>query len=255
MGIVIQISDTHLLEEPKKTYKDRSPYTQLLSAFEHIQKNINDLKLIIFSGDLVSDATPKAYQLLSKILNQIEMPIYLIPGNHDNKNLMNQYVQGKNIHQLGEVHLNNWLIVLLDSSTPGAKLGSGRLSISELQRLEKILEDHPQKDILIFIHHPPIVFGAKWFQEICLENRDDFNAIVSEKKNIRAIIFGHAHTQLNTYIKNCLYICSPSTWCQMDHSVGEMAVYNLEIPGGYNYYSLGEDGYLQFGTHYFNHHV
>jgi len=63
-------------------------------------------------------------------------------------------------------------------------------------------------------------------QNICLENREEFQAVMQGKKNIRAVMFGHAHTQYTAFINGCLYICSPSTLRQMNHAVHEHSEYS-----------------------------
>lgn len=248
---IIQISDTHLLEDSQKMVEGRFPRAQLLQALLHIEQHIKGEKILIVTGDLVSDITPKTYAILSTIFNQFTGQVYIIPGNHDDPTYIKKYIVGQNIHHSAYLQLANWKLILLDSSVSGIKLGSGKLSASELQRLELNLNQKPVSNTLIFMHHPPVLFGAKWFQEICLENADEFHAITKGRKEIKAIIFGHAHTQWSNTIDGQRYICCPSTWRQMDHNNDEIAVYS-NLPGGYNWYQLGEDGTFQFGTHYFN---
>lgn len=253
MFTIIQLTDTHLLEDPCKVSKEKVPYQQLLLALEHAEKSVPGEKLFMVTGDLVSDTTPSTYKLLSGIFNQIKSPVHIIPGNHDDGEMIKQNITGANIHHGGEFSFNNWLIITLDTSKPGKLLGSGRLSVAELDRLEHLLSNNKTKDVLIFMHHPPIKFGAKWFQDICLENMEEFQAVIHGRDNIRAVAFGHAHTQYTALINNCLYICSPSTWRQMNHIVHDRAEYSDAL-GGYNWYQLGEsDSLFQFGTNYFHH--
>jgi Icc protein len=247
---IIQISDTHLLEDSQQISKGRFPHAQLVRALLHINQHINGEKILIVTGDLVSDVTPNTYKILSTIFNQFAGQVYIIPGNHDDSNYIKQYIVGENINHSGYLQFANWKLILLDSSMPGIKLGSGKLSVAELQRLETLLNQKPVVNTLIFMHHPPILFGAKWFQEIYLENRDEFHAIIKYRKEVKAIIFGHAHTQWSNIVDGIQYICCPSTWRQIDHSNDEKAVYN-DLPGGYNCYQLGEDGTFQFESYYF----
>jgi Icc protein len=250
MQTVIQLSDLHCFANAKKSYNNRLPYAQLSKAIEHAQQCFSGEKIFVVTGDLAEEATPETYRLLSDLFNQLASPVYIIAGNHDNDAMLKQHITGKNIQHDGEMYFNHWALLFLNSSTPGKNLGSGRLPEIELARLEKSLRENSSKDIMIFIHHPPILIGKKSFQQICLENKNEFDEIIQHYKNIKAIAFGHAHTQLATFIENRLYISSPSTWLQVDHSTDEKGAYTNQ-PGGYNWYNLGEMGFFQWGTNYF----
>ena len=99
------------------------------------------------------------------------------------------------------------------------------------------------------MHHPPILFGAPWFQGICLENRIEFLKVLDGYKNIKAVIFGHAHLEYTYLLNNVTYIGAPSTWRQFNHDAKTFA-YN-DMPGGYNWYVLGANGRITFGTQYY----
>ncbi len=246
----MQLSDLHLFEDPLKIHKERAPLQQLQAAIQNINAQMSNDKIVIISGDLVSDISQKTYELLAQTIKEIDAMVYVIPGNHDDRDLIKRYFIGNNISHEKEIHRDNWLILLLDSSAPGKNLGSGRLDQAELNRVEQLLNQYPQKDILIFIHHPPILFGAGWFQAICLENRAEFINLIQHQKNVRATIFGHGHYQYNALINNQLYIGAPSTWRQFDHTIDKYTEYNA-APGGYNEYKLMDDGKLAFWTTYF----
>ena len=250
MSNIIQITDLHLIENAAQTYKDVSPYNQLLKAIDSIEAHFPGEKIIIATGDLVSDMTPKTYDLLKDVFKKINAPVYVIPGNHDDAELVKQRLVAENISQEKEIYLNNWLIILLDSSAPGTVEHSGRLSEPELLRLQTLLSNNKDKNVIVAIHHPPLLFGAKFFQPMCLENRDEFNKIVQAEKNVKAVIFGHAHTQSVILAKGKLYICAPSTWRQVEHQIEGAHALN-KMCGGYNWYKLNEDATLEFGTYYF----
>jgi 3',5'-cyclic-AMP phosphodiesterase len=146
MPNIIQLSDIHLFADSQKIYKNRSPYNQLEKIINHCSQNSPLNRLIILSGDLVSDVTKETYDLLSNFLSQIPSPIYVIPGNHDDRDLIRERLTASNISHEKVIHLDNWLIILLDSSTPGINLGSGKLSNLELDRLDSLLEKYPDKE-------------------------------------------------------------------------------------------------------------
>ncbi|NNM60095.1 MAG: hypothetical protein HKM04_09825 [Legionellales bacterium] len=247
---IFQLSDLHIWPDPDKVHLGRSPLKQLEAAINEVNKRVCEDKLVILTGDLTNAPHPDAYRLLAQTLEKLEAPIYVIPGNHDDKSMMDAYLNGKNIFHDTTIKKNKWRITLLDSSPPGKIPASGKLVAEELARLEKLSANN-EEYVLIFLHHPPILFGSTWFRTVCLENRDEFNILVQHNPRIKAVVFGHAHTQYNAYANNTLYICAPSIWLQFEHTVNDRTAYSNTL-GGYNWYELTSDGNLSFGTHYFS---
>lgn len=246
--IIVQLTDIHLFEDAKKVHKGRAPFEQLSAIIDHVEETFVDKKVLL-TGDLVSDVTPKTYELLAQALKKLKAPIYVLPGNHDDYQMMKKYLRGENIFFDTEIMMNDWLVILLDSSLPGKNLGAGRLADSELQRLKRLLNLYPDKPVIIAIHHPPLPIGAKWFQRICLENRAKLMKLVEMHDNVRAILFGHAHMQYAQFLNHHVLIGAPSTWIQYDHRIHHRATPS-HLPGGYNWYRLGPDYQLEFGTYY-----
>lgn len=239
---IIQITDLHF-------NLAGDDLARLNAVINHINNNIFGEKILILTGDLVSKKESSLYKRLAEIICTIGCDTYVIPGNHDNREILKNLFYGDRLFHNKELHAENWVSLLLDSSYPGKNLGSGMLPQSELDFLDKKLLDNKEKNALLFIHHPPILFGAKWFQNICLENVGKFDEIVKKHKNVRAIIFGHAHTQHSSCKNNILYVSAPSICFQFDHSVDDHTVTKNTNPG-YNWYKLHKDGSLIFGTSY-----
>lgn len=251
MNRLIQISDIHLVEDINAIEKGRSPSKQLERALLDMEQKIPGEKTIIITGDLVSSITTLTYQQLAGLFDKINHPIYVIPGNHDDPVMLKEHFVGKNIFHKKEIELDGWVALLLDSSTPGVILGSGRLSDLEMAKTEELLIKHRNKNIVIFIHHPPILFGATWFQNNCLENNKEFLKLIKNFDNIKIIAFGHAHTQHTEAIDGKIYFGAPSCWIQVDHTVNENIAYS-NVPGGYNWFWLAKSGEFGYGTHFFH---
>ncbi len=234
---IIQLSDLHFSVGCQ----------QLPDVLKHIEMKFIGDKKIILSGDLVANATSTQYRQLEIILQKTNYEIYAIPGNHDNLQLMKQHLLKDRIQFTKDLVCKNWVLLFLDTSNPGINLGSGRLIKSDLIGLDCALKKHIGKNVIIIMHHPPITFGADWFKKICLENLDDFKAVVKSHTNIRAVLFGHAHTSYQTTVDGVKYICSPSSWVQFDHSINDKLAYK-NIGPGYNWYKLKQNGSFKFGT-------
>lgn len=246
---IIQLSDLHFTDDENVPHINQESKTNLISIIEDLNSKSSGDEVIILSGDIVYKPTPELYRSLAEIFSNLEQDIFVIPGNHDDNKCLRDNFIGKNIFHNDILESENWVVMLLDSSHPGAKLGSGRLTEDSLTYLNETLADKSDKNAIVFIHHPSIPFGASWFKEICLENSTEFNEIIHRYPNVKAVISGHAHTQYYELIQNKEFITAPSTWLQFDHTVDYETRYKDEAPG-YNWYLLKMDGTFNFGTEY-----
>lgn len=244
--VVVQISDLHFTGNDDKS---NTASENLDRIIENINMTMPDDCIIIATGDLVTHPTENRYKSLAEKLSKLKSPVYIIPGNHDDNKMMDASMKGNNIYHDKVITHDNWCILLLNSSYPGKNLGSGRLSDEGIEDLQRNLAKYAEKDIFLVIHHPPILFGADWFQQICLENRDLLNEIILQNNNIKLLAFGHAHTEFKEYRNNVAYIGAPSTWVQFDHDENDHASYTEASPG-YNYYLLNEKSEFECATIY-----
>ena len=85
---VIQISDCHLLAEPDCWFYGVQPYRQLEALVSQLHQNQPDA--LILTGDLTQDHSLASYQLLAQLLSGWSCPVFYLPGNHDDMELMQQ---------------------------------------------------------------------------------------------------------------------------------------------------------------------
>src|SRR5918993_3038651 len=106
----IQITDHHLLESEEQLREGFSPGHALRMVMKHIAETVADkADFIISTGDLVEPPTALTYQCATKLLGvrapaslpgpqkvNIEglnnYPMYFLPGNHDDRELMTRHL-------------------------------------------------------------------------------------------------------------------------------------------------------------------
>jgi Icc protein len=248
-SMLVQLSDIHFSGDKLLKLKNILPAKGLQQVLHHIENTIPGFKIFILTGDLVATPEPVLYQDLAAIFTALPYPVVAIPGNHDSLNMMEKYFFGQNITSKFFLSVENWLAIFLNSTHKGKVEHAGRIIQSDLDLLENTLAQHPNQNALIFLHHPPISFGAAWFRTILLENSEEFNAVLERFEQVKAILFGHAHTEYRLLRKKKLYLACPSTWAQIDHSEDNKVKF-ASTPPAYNSYQLCPDGSLSFMTHY-----
>src|SRR4029450_2114250 len=86
--LMAQITDTHIKPEGVLAYGrlDTAPY--LARAVEHLLALRPRPDLVLATGDLVDGGRPDEYRRLHDLLAPLPMPVYLIPGNHDDRDAL-----------------------------------------------------------------------------------------------------------------------------------------------------------------------
>ena len=213
---IVQITDLHLIEDEKKTFLGVNTWSILDAVLEEIYSNA-DIDFIVFTGDLIHDDETLAYCLLFDRLKSSPYPVYIIPGNHDDKStlffLLEQKYNNTNIKMITHLHLisDNWQIFLLDSVVDNEVYGE--LKEHELSYLEDILHDS-KENTLIFLHHNPFNINNAWLNDYTIKNSDRFLDLIFQHSHVKIVSFGHIHQDLHLCHNGISFLATPSTSIQ-----------------------------------------
>lgn len=180
---LVQITDLHLHADPEARSRAGIPYRQFLAVMDAVRQEQPDL--VIVTGDISQDESARAYELATEQLNALPCPWHWLPGNHDQRGLMDI------AHPLVEaVECDEWRLLLLDTQLPGQP--SGALGSNKLAALVAQLEQS-SAPTMVAMHHPPVDVGATWMDAINLQDKADFWAAISGYPQVKIVLFGHAH--------------------------------------------------------------
>ncbi len=193
---LIQITDTHLGRQPGPIhpgYPDSD--AQLDTVLAAVRQREARVDRVLLTGDLAEDPHPEVYARLLDHLRALpgDWPVTALAGNHDEHGILEQTLWPAGHAVDGHCDLGNWLIVGLNSASPG-KVG-GYLEPSECARLDTLLADHPHHWALIAVHHPVVPVGSAWMDRIALENPEDLFAVLDRHPRVRGCLFGHIHQE------------------------------------------------------------
>jgi Icc protein len=241
---LVQISDTHLYASPSQTLLKLNTQQSFEAVVELLQADTKKPDIIILTGDMSQDNSAEAYERVVKAFGKFTCPIYWIPGNHDDPELLASVFSKSKFKDDKAIVLGNWLLVLLNSHYP--KHVAGQLSRSELSLLDHYLTEHADKNALVFLHHPPVPFGAAWLDKSRLINPDDLFNITEKHSHVRGIICGHAHQDYQTHHRGLPIISAPSTCIQF---LPHQQEFTLDTLGpGYRWMELQSDGKFKVGV-------
>lgn len=235
---VIQISDTHLFSDDNSTLygiRTNITFNEVINKILH--EDIHDTDMIFLTGDMSQDETEQSYEKIANSLEIIEMPIYWIPGNHDNLHKIESvFKKTRNLIRRRFLSFLNWNFIFLNTKLDDSD--KGYLAQSEMDILQDSILKYNDKKLVIVMHHHPVEVNTPLIDNYILQNRDDLWRIIGTK--IELIICGHVHGDY-TIIHNTTRIeTAPATCLQWEKGTKDLM---LEKKIGYKIFYFTNDSY------------
>lgn len=235
--IIAQISDLHIRCEGKLLCDRVDTAAMLRRCVEHLASLPMRPSMLLATGDLTDGGTPAEYQTLKALLAPLQLPVYLIPGNHDDRDALREgFADHPWLAQSRPfVHyaIEDWplRIVALDTSVPGCE--GGQLCADRLAWLEATLAAEPAKSTLVMMHHPPFRTWMAGMDAIGLEAPEPFCAVIARHPQVERIVCGHLHRHIEARIGRVPVSVCPGAAHQiaLDLAPGSPARFSLEPPG------------------------
>lgn len=248
------LSDPHLaLNEPENTWKMFHYNQDILSwAIDEINER-QDIDFVLVPGDLTKDSEPHNHRAVRAMLDKLNVPYYVIPGNHDvKKDWMPQgnfgvvdfarYYEGHgydesdrswySVDPVPGLHL-----IGLDSASHPKFSNSwgGAVTNEQIEWLEKDLKANSGKEVIVMVHHALVKHEGKDDPRNYVENADEVKRIL-HKYGVKATITGHLHVT-DIAEENDLYDISspalssfPLAYRVMEINGGELSVNTIWYP-------------------------
>lgn len=239
---IIQVSDTHLFGDKQRKINGSNPYTNLKTVLSNISQLQDKPSLIVISGDLSQDCTFESYHHIANLLDHFGIKYFLFPGNHDDVLVLNKVFDYNWVKDAVDYsfELNNWFFYVIDTSSYPED--GGKLTQSQLVKLEKTLEQNKNRPTIIFMHHHPIEISSLWMDKMILAEKERFNKIINKNSQIKAVLFGHIHQVFERTIGGVFYASAPSTSFQV---LPNCEMFTLEkLAPGYRLIELSKDTFF-----------
>lgn len=194
---------------------------------------------LLLTGDLVEAGGPESYAHLLELLAPIELPLYPLAGNHDEREFLARAFEGRigphsarlpGFWQYAAA-LGPLRLLALDTVVP--MKGHGALCARRLDWLDQRLTEDATPT-LIAMHHPPFATGIGHMDEMgLLEGAEALEAIVRRHGQVQAILCGHLHRCIQVRFGGTVAMVCPSTAHQIAlNLLGSSADgYVMETPG------------------------
>ncbi|WP_180080865.1 3',5'-cyclic-AMP phosphodiesterase [Acinetobacter sp. YH12201] len=206
---IIQISDTHLMDQDDLEFVEMNPEQSFHAVMQQIQQQYPSTDAIIHTGDLAQVPVKQTYTRYLSYMQNLGIPFYQIPGNHDDIDLFPFYQHKNQVHA---IHFGRWSVLLLNTAVDGRI--DGRIKPEQLQQLDQLLAELQQQFVIVACHHHPFAMQSKWIDQHKLKNPENLTAVLARHSHVKAVIFGHVHQDSCHEWQHIRFFSTPSTCVQ-----------------------------------------
>jgi 3',5'-cyclic AMP phosphodiesterase CpdA len=248
---LIQLSDLHLVPPGKLTSKVLDTNSILEETINEILRKkdyFGEIEGLVVTGDVSDDGSIESYLSAHEKLIKLNVPVLVIPGNHDLRNPMRE-VFNEHVEFSTKSSQFDWVfkyeetvIVGLDSLVEGENFGF--LEKTSLEFLSNQLSIHNGSDIVLLIHHPPIKTGIYFMDKIGLTNSSDLSECLKATNRPVRILCGHVHGVYHGLLGIHPVVSAPSVCSAFEFNRKKFAPVGFNRgPTGYAYLETSSSGF------------
>jgi 3',5'-cyclic AMP phosphodiesterase CpdA len=213
--ILAQLTDLHIKPAGQLAYRQVDTSACLEAALTHVQSQTVRPDLVLFTGDLVDAGRVEEYVRLRRHLTALQLPFFLMPGNHDAREALRATFPDHAYLGAGDAPISYTIeqfavrIIALDSLVPGA--AGGAVGADQLSWLADRLAEQPTRPTVVAVHHPPFITGIGHMDAIGLADSAAFANIVKRHLHVERVLSGHIHRPIHTRWAGTIASTAPST--------------------------------------------
>lgn len=237
---LLQFTDLHLCGDPAGRVRGIATLETFRRCLAHAEAASPAADALLLTGDLVQDDAD-GYRHLVDALGAARVPVHCVAGNHDPQGALAAALSRPPFVLLPAARYGDWAILQLDTSVAGAT--HGELGRDSLAALEELLSAHADSHVLLCLHHPPVPIGSLWLDMIGLRDGDALLEMAQRHRQVRGLLWGHAHQQFDAIRDGLRLLGTPSTCFQFMPGMAGFAIDRR--PPGYRRLALHPDGSIE----------
>jgi 3',5'-cyclic-AMP phosphodiesterase len=213
--LIAQISDTHIRPENVLYQGVADSNAMFSAALAHLNALDPRPDLVLLSGDVVDAGTPAEYAHARRLLAALEIPLLVIPGNHDERAAFraafhdHAYLPAQGpLHYIAGGH-GPVRIVALDVTLPGRHHGAA--DAAALAWLDQALAREPARPTIVMMHQPPFACGIAYMDKYWCEGGEALAALLRRYPAVERLVCGHVHRSMQLRFGGTVLCTAPST--------------------------------------------
>ena len=212
--LIAQISDLHFLPKGTLAFGRIDVAGCLERAIDHLNALQPRPDAVLITGDLTNDGDAAVWADLLATLGRLAAPLYPLPGNHDDRELMRAALAHLELFPAAgplcfDVALGPVRLIGLDSLIPGDP--AGRLGHEQLAWLDARLGEQPKKPTLVALHHPPFRTGIDHMDAMMLADGAALAAVIERHAQVERVLCGHVHRSVQCRFAGTVGLIAPGT--------------------------------------------
>ncbi|MCP3868741.1 MAG: phosphodiesterase [Gammaproteobacteria bacterium] len=235
--LIAHISDSHIAGWKKKAYGVAPTAENLLLCVGHINRLVPQPDVVLITGDITYTGLLEEAECAAAILEKLQYPYYLVPGNHDDRSTLWSVFGKGACPGKSEAFLNYVVddydirLIGMDSSIDTAP--GGEICEMRANWLAHQLSVDSDRPSIIFMHHPPAKCGVLETDEDGFIGADRLGSIVAGFDNVEAILCGHIHIAAHLRWHGTVITTAQGMGMQLalDLTLTKPSQFSLELPG------------------------
>jgi 3',5'-cyclic AMP phosphodiesterase CpdA len=215
--LLVQLSDTHIRLPAELAYRRVDTSAFLAQAVTTVMALPQPASAVVVTGDLTDFGRPGEYAQLRALLSPLTCPVYLLPGNHDDRDALRAAFADHDYLRQSEgafvqyaVDIGGLRLVTIDSTV--ARAPHGELDDARLDWLDRTLTQDRTTPTIVAMHHPPFRTFIGHMDEIGLQaGTDELAAVIRRHPQVERIVCGHLHRSIQARFAGTLAMTAPST--------------------------------------------
>ncbi len=213
--LIAQISDLHLTPPGVLFNADRDGWECLDAAIAELNALRPRPDFLVVSGDLADRPDLGVYERFRARLGDLEIPAFVFPGNHDDRDLFRDAFSGVPYLPADRPFIQYTIesaplrVIVLDSMDPDT--GDALLCDERLGWLRRRLEEDPARPTMLFMHHQPFYtrLGFSGTGE-AFPGVAALRAVLDDFDSVCLIACGHLHRPIQMRLGNVPVSVAPS---------------------------------------------
>ncbi len=208
---ILQITDPHLFERAEDCLLGVNTQQTFVEVVEQALALDFAPDLVLVTGDIAQSPSAVCYQRCHAQISRFNAPQFWLQGNHD----LNQLFESAQFrahagHRV--IACGAWAILMLDSSVDHEVAGC--FSEAELDWLARQLRLQQDRHVLVALHHHPLPVGSHWLDQHMLQNAPRFWDLLAGAPQVRLVMHGHVHQEVDCVHRQIRVLGCPSTSIQ-----------------------------------------
>lgn len=241
---IVQLTDCHLFAEPSAELRGIGTRARFHAVLDAVAADVPECDLLVISGDTAHDESRETYAAVAEATAPWGQRLRLIPGNHDDRRWLAEVFGDLPWASVGGPRLGfrweaeGWQVVGLDSLQVGEVAGA--LGGEQLDWLRGQLEEHPDRDTLLVVHHPPIAVHSPWIDALGLQDAGALVSLLDAFPQVRLLICGHVHQEARGKLGGADVLTTPAVGPAFRPRTQELVI--DDRPAGYRVVRLEDEG-------------